>query len=250
QGFTSISEGLTPEELVELLNEFLTEMTSIILKYEGTVDKFEGDAIIAFFGAPNELENQEQVACKACIDMQKRLSELRIKWKIEEKPELKMRIGLCTGPAVVGNMGSKTRMDYTMMGDTVNTAARLEGVNKIYGIYTLVSDSTFKATDGSMIAREIDSINVVGKKEPVTVYQLLGYPEDIDERMNKTTDNYSNGLYAYRNQDWEKAGSFFKAALELTPDDGPSKTMLLRCDEYKINPLPEDWDGAFTMKTK
>ena len=100
------------------------------------------------------------------------------------------------------------------------------------------------------MAREIDSINVVGKKEPVTVYQLLGYPKDIDERMNKTIENYSNGLYAYKNQDWGKAGSFFKAALKLTPDDGPSKAMLLRCDEYKIDPRPKDWDGAFTMKTK
>lgn len=250
QGFTSISEGLAPEELVELLNELLTEMTSIILKYEGTVDKFEGDAIIAFFGAPNELENQAEVACMACIDMQKRLSELRADWKISGKPELHMRIGLCTGAAVVGNMGSKTRMDYTMMGDTVNIAARLEGVNKIYGIYTLISETTYRKAGNKIVAREIDSINVVGKKEPVTVYQLLGYPKDIDNRMNKTTDNYFNGLYAYRNQDWEKAGRFFKAVLELTPDDGPSKTMLLRCDEYKITPPPKDWNGAFTMKTK
>ena len=189
QGFTSISENLTPHDLVELLNEFLTEMTDVILRHKGTVDKFEGDAIIAFFGAPNELENQEQVACNACIDMQKRLSELRIKWKTEGKPELKMRIGLCTGQAVVGNMGSKTRMDYTMMGDAVNTAARLEGVTKIYGIYTLVSDSTFKATNDSVIAREIDSINVVGKKEPITVYQLLGYPDDIDTVMHETLDH-------------------------------------------------------------
>ncbi|MCK4468058.1 MAG: adenylate/guanylate cyclase domain-containing protein, partial [Desulfobacterales bacterium] len=233
QSFTSISEGLAPEELVELLNEFLTEMTSIILKYEGTVDKFEGDAIIAFFGAPNELENQEEIACMACIDMQKRLSELRANWKISGKPELHMRIGLCTGVAVVGNMGSKTRMDYTMMGDTVNIAARLEGVNKIYGIYTLISETTYREAGDKIMAREIDSINVVGKKEPVTIYQLLGYLEDINERINKTIDNYSNGLYAYRNQDWEKAGSFFKAALELTSDDSPSKVMLLRCDEYK-----------------
>ncbi len=250
QGFTSISEKLAPHELVELLNEFLTEMTDIILRYRGTVDKFEGDAIIAFFGAPNEIENQEEVACNACIDMQKRLSELRIKWKAEGKPELKMRIGLCTGTAVVGNMGSKTRMDYTMMGDTVNTAARLEGVNKIYGIYTLVSDSTFKATDGSIIAREIDSINVVGKKEPVTVYQLLGYPDDIDPVMHKTLDHYSRGLNAYKSQNWEEAIDCFKAVIELTPDDGPGKTMLLRCDEYKINPPSKGWDGSFTMRSK
>ena len=250
QGFTGISEGLTPEELVELLNEFLTETTNIILKYKGTVDKFEGDAIIAFFGAPNEIENQEEIACMACIDMQKRLSELREVWKTSGKPELYMRIGLCTGPAVVGNMGSKTRMDYTMMGDTVNIASRLEGVNKIYGIYMLISETTFRKAGDKIMAREIDSINVVGKKAPVTVYQLLGYKKDIGESMNKTIDNYSSGLCAYRNQDWEKAESFFKAVLELTPDDGPSKTMLLRCDEYKINPPPKDWDGSFTMKTK
>ncbi|MEA3416887.1 MAG: adenylate/guanylate cyclase domain-containing protein [Thermodesulfobacteriota bacterium] len=250
QGFTSISEKLMPHELVELLNEFLTEMTSIILKYEGTVDKFEGDAIIAFFGAPNELENQEEIACMACIDMQKRLSELREGWKISGKPELHMRIGLCTGAAVVGNMGSKTRMDYTMMGDTVNIAARLEGVNKIYGIYTLISETTYSEAGNNIMAREIDSINVVGKKEPVTIYQLLGYLKDADERTNMTIDNYSNGLDAYRNQDWEKAGSFFKAALKLIPDDGPSKVMLVRCDEYKIDPPPKDWDGSFTMKTK
>ncbi|MDO9567631.1 MAG: adenylate/guanylate cyclase domain-containing protein [Candidatus Desulfaltia sp.] len=250
QGFTGISEGLTPKELVELLNEFLTETTNIILKYEGTVDKFEGDAIIAFFGAPNDLENQEEIACMACIDMQKRLSELREGWKTSGKPELYMRIGLCTGPAVVGNMGSKTRMDYTMMGDTVNIASRLEGVNKIYGIYMLIGETTFRKAGDKIMAREIDSINVVGKKEPVRVYQLLGYKKDIGESMDKTIDNYSSGLYAYRNQDWEKAESFFKAVLELTPDDGPSKTMLLRCDEYKINPPPKNWDGSFTMKTK
>jgi len=250
QGFTSISESLTPHELVELLNEFLTEMTDIILNNKGTVDKFEGDAIIAFFGAPNYLDNQAEVACKSCIEMQKRLAELRTKWKESNKPELKMRIGLCTGPAVVGNMGSKNRMDYTMMGDTVNIAARLEGVNKIYGIYTLISETTYSESGNKIMAREIDSINVVGKKKPVTIYQLLGYAEDVDERINRSIENYTNGLYAYRNQDWEKAGSFFKAALELTPDDGPSKTMLLRCDEYKTTPPPEDWDGSFTMKTK
>jgi len=153
QGFTGISESLGPTELVELLNEFLTEMTDIILKYEGTVDKFEGDAIIAFFGAPNELKNHPEVACKASIDMQNRMVELRKHWRDQDKPELKMRIGLCTGPAVIGNMGSQNRMDYTMMGDTVNTAARLEGVNKIYGIYTLVSDSTHQGLNGNIFTR-------------------------------------------------------------------------------------------------
>ncbi len=250
QGFTSISEKLAPKELVELLNEFLTEMTDIILKYEGTVDKFEGDAIIAFFGAPNDLNNQAEAACAACIDMQKRLAELREKWRSLKKPELKMRIGLCTGSAVIGNMGSKSRMDYTMMGDTVNTAARLEGVNKVYGTYVMVSETTFSATFGRIAARELDSINVVGKKEPVKIYELLGYSHEVDDRIKKLTDQYIIGLYAYRVQDWDKAIKFFKEVLDIAPDDGPTRTMLQRCDEFRITPPGENWDGSFSMKTK
>lgn len=251
QGFTSISEKLSPRELVELLNEFLTEMTDIILKYEGTVDKFEGDAIIAFFGVPNLLDSQAESACKACIDMQKRLAELREVWKIQKRPELKMRIGLCTGAAVVGNMGSKSRMDYTMMGDTVNTAARLEGVNKVYGTYTLISETTYAgAASEDIRVRELDSIHVVGKKEAIRIYQLIGYSHETDKKRLEMIEHYTTGLYAYRSRDWEKAIWFFNAALEIEPDDTPAKTMLERCNEYKENPPPEDWKGIFTMNTK
>ncbi|MBW2250272.1 MAG: CHASE2 domain-containing protein [Deltaproteobacteria bacterium] len=250
QGFTSISEALTPNELVELLNEFLTEMTDIILKHEGTVDKFEGDAIIAFFGAPNVLQNHAERTCSACIKMQKRLAELRENWKENEKPQLKMRIGLCTGSAVVGNMGSESRMDYTMMGDTVNTAARLEGINKIYDIYTLISESTCIAAGSSIATREIDTINVVGKKEPVTIFQLLGYASDVDDLMNNTNEHYAAGLHAYRNQDWDKAIDFFNAALKISTDDGPSTTMIHRCNEYKADPPAENWNGSYTVTTK
>ncbi|HIJ55432.1 MAG TPA: adenylate/guanylate cyclase domain-containing protein [Deltaproteobacteria bacterium] len=250
QGFTSISEKLTPHELVELLNEFLTEMTDIILRHEGTVDKFEGDAIIAFFGAPNELKNHPEVACNASIDMQNRMIELRNHWRGQDKPELKMRIGLCTGPAVVGNMGSKNRMDYTMMGDTVNTAARLEGVNKIYGIYTLVSNSTHQGLNGNIFTREIDSINVVGRDEPVTVYELMGYRGDIDSNRMDMTKQYAAGLHAYRNQQWDKAVELFQAALSLVSEDGPSKTMLERCFEFKESPPGKGWNGSYTMRSK
>jgi adenylate cyclase len=250
QGFTSISEKLTAPELVELLNEFLTEMTDIILKYEGTLDKFEGDAIIAFFGAPNDLENHAETACLACIEMQKRLTDLRTKWKAEAKPELNMRIGLCSGPAVVGNMGSKNRMDYTMMGDTVNTAARLEGVNKVYGIYTLIGETTYRALDDRILTREIDSINVIGKVEPVSVYQLLGYTTDIDPHTKEALGLYQQGLTAYRNQKWENAIDRFNRALKLTPDDGPSQTMIIRCREFMTDPPGADWDGTFAMVSK
>jgi adenylate cyclase len=250
QGFTSISEALTPNEIVELLNEFLTEMTDIIFKHEGTVDKFEGDAIIAFFGAPNILKNHAERACIACIKMQKRLSDLREKWQENDKPQLKMRIGLCTGNAVVGNMGSESRMDYTMMGDTVNTAARLEGVNKIYGIYTLISETTCKAAGSSIATREIDTIYVVGKNEPVTIYQILGKDSDVDDLMKKVNQHYAAGLQAYRNQDWDKAVKLFNAALKISPDDGPSNTMMDRSKKFKSNPPGKNWNGSYTVTTK
>jgi adenylate cyclase len=182
--------------------------------------------------------------------MQKRLEALRTKWKQEKKPGLKMRIGLCSGNAVVGNMGSKNRMDYTMMGDTVNIAARLEGVNKIYGIYTMISDTTFAAAGNGIVTREIDSVNVVGRNEPVTIYELAGLPEDIDEVMRRTYDSYAKGLEAYRKSNWDLAIKQFISALDITINDGPSKTMLARCNEYKLNPPEKGWNGAYTIKSK
>ncbi|RPJ15940.1 MAG: CHASE2 domain-containing protein [Desulfobacteraceae bacterium] len=250
QGFTSIAEKLSPKEIVDLLNEFLTEMTDIILEYEGTLDKFEGDAIIAFFGAPNDLPNHAEVACRACIKMQKKLEALRESWRLENRPVLKMRIGLCSGNAIVGNMGSTNRMDYTMMGDTVNIAARLEGVNKIYGVYTMISDSTFAAAGNGIVTRELDMVNVVGRTKPVNIYELIGYAEDVDDRMRTTFELYQKGLEAYRKMDWDTAISHFISALDISINDGPSKTMLARCNEYKISPPGKDWNGAYTLTMK
>ncbi len=250
QGFTGISEKLEPPELVELLNEFLTEMTDIVYKHEGTVDKFEGDAIIAFFGAPNDLQNHAEKACDASIDMQKRLEQLRVHWASSGQPELRMRIGLYTGYAVVGNMGSKTRMDYTMMGDTVNTAARLEGVNKIYGNYTLVGETTYRNSGDTILFREIDSIYVIGKKEPVRVFEPIGYYTEINEEITKAVEYYTKGLYAYRGMEWDKAINLFGACLQTSPYDGPSKTMMRRCNEFKENPPEKGWDGVFSMTSK
>ncbi|MDY6831859.1 MAG: adenylate/guanylate cyclase domain-containing protein [Thermodesulfobacteriota bacterium] len=250
QGFTGISEKLAPEELVDLLNDFLTEITDIILQYKGAVDKFEGDAVIAFFGAPNELPNHPEAACLACIDIQKRMVELRAKWRGQGKPELKVRIGLYSGPAVVGNMGSRNRMDYTMMGDTVNTAARLEGVNKIYGTYTMAGQPTYEAAADALFARELDAVTVVGKKKPVAIYEILGRRGEVDETVVKTTEAYAKGLTAYRQRRWDQAVTWFKEALAVTPDDGPSLTMIRRCEAYAENPPPEDWNGAFSMMTK
>ncbi len=249
-GFTSISEELSPHDLVELLNEFLTEMSDIILKHNGMVDKYEGDAIIAMFGAPNDLTNHAEVACAASIDMQERLLVLREKWEAEKNLTIRMRIGLCSGPAVVGNMGSKNRMDYTMMGDTVNTAARLEGVNKVYGTYSMISETTYAGAKEGIVARELDAINVVGKRIPIKIYELIGYKHTVSEKMKQTIIFYEKGLSAYRQCLWEQASKYFNRAIEVTPDDPPSLAMIKRCREYKANPPDTCWNGTYIMRTK
>jgi adenylate cyclase len=250
QGFTSISQKLSAPELVELLNEFLTEMTDIILDMKGTMDKYEGDAIIAFWGAPLDIPDHAALACEACVYMQRRMVELRKKLAQEGRPVLKMRIGMNTGKAVVGNMGSQTKLDYTMMGDTVNTAARLEGVNKIYGTYTMVSDSTYHQAAGKVEARELDAVVVVGRDKPVRIYELLGIKGEVSPTLLQVADLYSQGLSLYRARRWDHAASRFAAALAIRGDDGPSRAMLERCLDYKKTPPPPDWDGSYSMTSK
>lgn len=250
EGFTSISERLSPEELVELLNEFLTETTDILLAHKGTVDKFEGDAIIAMFGAPLSLDNHADAACRASIEMQKRLDVLRGKWEQEKQLTIRMRIGMCSGPAVVGNMGSKTRMDYTMMGDTVNTAARLEGINKFYGTYTMIGQSTREDLGADILTRRVDIINVVGKNEPVTIYELVGFEKDADSNTTQAIAAYERGFDAYLSRQWDKAIDCFNEVLAIHPDDKPGRLMIERCRAYQSDPPPEGWTGAFAMTTK
>lgn len=249
-GFSSISENLTPEELVHLLNDYLTDMTEIILKYHGTVDKYEGDAIIAFFGAPMDDPEHSLKCCLAAIDMQTRLVEMREAWKKEGKAELTVRVGINTGPMVVGNMGSKTRMDYTMMGDAVNLASRLEGANKQYGSYSMISHSTYSACRDSIEVRELDALRVVGKQEVVVVYELLGRKGDVDLEQMKLINLYNQGLEFYKAREWKQAIDVFSNILEMDVNDGPSLTYLERCLDFYIKPPAKDWDGVYVMKTK
>lgn len=249
-GFTAIAEKLSPVQLVGLLNEFLTEMTRIILDHGGTLDKFEGDAIIAFWGAPVSMENHAEAACRASVLMQLRLAELRRKWREGGNPELRMRIGICSGKAVVGNMGSKDRMDYTMMGDTVNTAARLEGANKVYGTSSLISDSALRSLGELFFTREIDTVILMGKKAPVTVHELLGLKEEVGDTVKRGVGLYEKGLHAYRSRKWDSAIVLFRAAMENIQDDGPSDVMMERCLFMRKEPPPDDWNGIFIMTSK
>lgn len=250
-GFTTMSEKLTPQELVALLNEYLTAMTNIISKHDGIIDKYEGDAIMAEFGAPLPDDDHALKACYAALEMQEKLVELRVKWKKEKRPELYMRAGVNSGQVVLGNMGSESVFDYTVMGDHVNLASRLEGANKEYGTDIMTTEWTYELVKHEIIARELDLIRVKGKEKPVKVFNVMARKSTgISATMKKVLESYEQGLIAYRQQRWDEAIIYFKTALRSKPDDGPSQVYLERCEAFKQNPPPEGWDGVFTMKTK
>ncbi|MCP4294031.1 MAG: adenylate/guanylate cyclase domain-containing protein, partial [Proteobacteria bacterium] len=250
QGFSTISESLTPDELVALLNEYLTEMCDIIAGYNGTVDKFEGDAIIAFWGAPLDQPDHAKLACFATIDMQKRMVEIRKKLLEEGRPLLLVRMGLNSGPMVVGNMGSQNRMDYTMMGDAVNLAARLEGANKFYKNFTMISGSTYEQAKDFIDVRELDTLRVVGKNEPITVYETLDRKNQVSGKLADMIDLFHKGLTLYKEMKFAEAIPIFRQALALYPQDGPSLTYVERCDQFIKNPMGDDWDGVYTHTEK
>lgn len=247
QGFTSISENLTPTELTELLNVYLSAMTDIIQDYGGYVDKYEGDAIVAFFGAPVDQKDNAKRAVDAALACQKKLEEMQEELvKVSKKPFIQ-RIGLNTGKAIVGNMGSKTRFNYTMMGDTVNLASRLEGINKQFGTYTMCSEATMKSAleNGSEYAfRPLANIAVVGKKTGVKVFNPMTKEEF--ERMSEIRKTYDDAYEKFTTGDFEKAKEIFESNAE---NDQPSAKFVEKCQKMISNP-PENWDGILRATEK
>ena len=250
QGFSTISEGLTPEELVQLLNEYLTAMCDIVSSYHGTIDKFEGDAIIAFWGAPLELPDHATIACHAAIDMQKKNEEMRKTLREQNRPMLYTRIGMSSGPVVVGNMGSADRMDYTMMGDVVNLAARLEGVNKFYQTFTMIPQITYELAKDDIDTRQLDVIRVVGKKEPISVYEVLERKNQTSSEKSGVVEKYLKALKLYEERNFADASKEFEKVLAIDPDDGPSQTYVKRCGVFLETPPEKDWDGVYTFTEK
>ena len=261
QSFSAFSEKLTATELVELLNDYLTEMTDILLENKGTLDKYIGDAIVAFYGAPAPVEDHEYQACLTAVLMQESLNEMRNKWRGEDDrwPEIvhnmQNRIGINTGNMVTGNMGSSMRMNYTMMGDTVNLAARLEASAKQYGIYIQVANETYSACKDKFVWRDLDYVRVMGKTEPAQVYELIAVAGNDTEQEKTFLKAYHEALELYRNQDWDKAIAAFKAADELEDmfpgrKTNPSRVYIPRCDHWKANPPGDDWDGVWTLTSK
>jgi len=250
-GFTTLAERLEPENLVKLLNAYATEMTDIIFENDGTLDKYEGDAIMAIFGAPLDIGNHAVKACKTALQMQRHLEKLRSEWKKKGLPELYQRIGLNTGGMIVGNMGSSRRFDYTVVGDAVNLASRLEGANKLYDTQILIGEGSFLKAREQIVARLLDLVRVKGKKQPVKIYELIAMKSDpLDIKTREVLDYFQQGLQHYLARNWDWAINQFRQALQIKPTDGPSRLYLLRCQEYMHHPPPEDWDGVFTMKSK
>jgi adenylate cyclase len=248
--FSTISEKLQPTELIELLNEYLSEMTDLILDHGGFLDKYIGDAIVAAFGAPLPQPDHAVRACLATIDNQKRLTELNEKFKAEGGLHIKARIGLNSGTVLVGNVGSAHRLSYTVIGDEVNLGARLEAANKYYGTYTMISERTYELAKDHIEVRELDLLRVVGKQKPVKVFELIDRKGEIQEAKREVLDLYEEGLREYRKREWQKAISFFQKALDKDPNDGPSLTYVERCKLYEQEPPPVDWDGVYILTAK
>ncbi len=249
-GFSGISEKLTPPELVALLNEYLSEMTDIIISHGGTIDKYEGDAIMAFYGAPQSYPDHELRACLAAIDMKARLREMQEQWRATGQHELYVRMGMNTGDAVVGNMGSSMRMDYTAMGDSVNLASRLEGANKFYSTTAMISQFTYEAVKDQVETRKLDTIRVVGKSEAIVIYELLSRKNDLPQKIYDLIEAYNQGLELFASRQWKKAHKAFEDALKIIPDDGPSKTYIVRCEDFMKKPPTQKWDGVFSLTSK
>ena len=256
RGFTTISEKLDAQDLALFLNQYLSDMTSLVFEHYGTLDKYIGDAVMAFWGAPFEEPGHAARACNTALKMMERVREMQKKWEAEGKPHLDIGIGLNTGVASVGNMGSALRYGYTALGDTVNLSSRLEGLNKDYGTHILVNETTYSAAkEDGYIFRELDLIRVKGKLQPVAIYELIGRasensvygtPDEVGQRI----DLFHRAHDLYRKRRWEDAQKSFQTILDKWSDDGPSRTYWKRCQEYLFDEPPSGWDGVFTMTHK
>ena len=249
RGFTTISEGLDPKQLTQLMNALLTPMTRVIHKNRGTIDKYMGDAIMSFWGAPLHDPEHARHALYAAFDMMKELKIMQKEFKEKGWPPVNIGVGLNTGTMNVGNMGSEFRVAYTVLGDAVNLGSRLEGLTKNYGVDIIVSGSTKDAVS-EFIFKELDLVRVKGKNEPVAIFEPIGHKNDVDKATTSELSRYKQALKVYRQQDWDKAEMDFFNLSQSFPDCLLYKEYLNRIAKYRANPPGENWDGVFTHTSK
>jgi class 3 adenylate cyclase len=252
KGFSTIAEQLSPEQLVDLLNYYLSTMSDIILEQKGTIDKYQGDAIISFFGAPLDLEDHALRACVSAIVMRRLEKEVNeyIKENNLSPIPLLTRFGINTGEMVVGNMGTQKKMNYTIISNAVNLAARLEGINKQYGTWILASEDTINDTKGKILTRRLDRIRVVGINEPVRIYEILETASEASAAMQKRIKTFDEAFQLFEDQKWKEAEAAFSQLLAAYPNDNPSKLFLSRCKKFQQYPPAADWDGVFNFTEK
>jgi adenylate cyclase len=254
RGFTTLSERLTPEQLVQLLNDYLTPMTDIVFDNGGTLDKYMGDAIMAFFGAPVNQPDHALRACRTACQMLEGLAILKARLAAEGLPPIEIGIGLNSGPMVVGNMGSHSRFDYTVMGDAVNLGSRLEGTNKLYHTNVIISEFTYALVKDQVVARELDSVAVKGKDKPVRIYELIavGNPPDafVAASGPQRIAAYEAALALYRQGKFTEAQASLRLIEATWPGDGGVAYLTERVAEMLGQPPPVDWDGVSRLHTK
>jgi adenylate cyclase len=250
-GFTSIAERLTPQQTIELLSEYHATMTERVYACEGMLKEYVGDELMAIFGAPIAQPDHAARACRAALAMRSARAEFSLEWQKRGYPPIRSRTGVNSGAMLVGNVGSRYRFSYGVVGDAVNLASRLEGLNKTYGTEMLIGEQTAAMTGDAFRLREVDSVRVLGKQLAVQIYELLGEAgETLDPQREKAIGHYAAGLAAYRERRFGAALAELEAALALVPGDGPSQTLAERCRLYRATPPAPDWDGAYQATEK
>ncbi len=256
EGFTQMCEGLTPDATVRFLNHYFSLMSEVIRSQQGIVDKYIGDSVMAFWGPPfTDPADHARLCCIAALEQMRSMDAFRaglpdLFGVRHGLPEVNVRMGIASGDVTVGNIGSETSRGYTVIGDTVNLASRLEQANKFYGTRILVSEGTRKLAGDTLAFREIDSLRVVGKQEPVRVYELMDYAESLSEAGRKLAQAYESALALYRKQDWDGAAAAFRECLEGVPADRPSQVMLDRIAAFRESPPEDGWDGVWVALSK
>lgn len=250
RGFTTLAHTLAPQMLVSLLNEYMTVMTRIVFKHDGVLDKYIGDAIMAFWNAPMPQPDHARRACQTALEMISALRDLQADWKRRGMPMFEVGIGINSGPAVVGNMGSLERLQYTALGDTTNVASRLEGLGKVYGTPIVIGETTRVEAGSAFNYRELDSVALKGRGEPLVIYEVVGHADQLDPEREQVLKRYQCGLDLYRSRRWREAQEIFGALQAAAPDDGPTALYLRRSTEFCANPPPADWNGVNVAKTK
>ena len=249
RGFTTMSEDLAPEALVKLLHDFLNPMSNIIINQGGTIDKYMGDAIMALFGAPLIQADHPRLACRAALEMVASLEALNRTWAEQGRLPLKVGVGVNTGPVAVGNMGSDRLFDYTAIGDNVNLASRLEGLNKYYGTNILISDTTAKALENGFILRDIDLVRVKGKAQGVRIHELIGEGAP-DPELARFLEVYLQALSLYRGKRFAESLTFFAQALEMRPGDVTCQRYATLAQKHHETPPPPEWEAVTVMDGK